>query len=158
MLRWLDLMLLWRSAMCHPVQRGRGPLVTVKAGVMRRGGMRWGGWTHQLVGSPCVAGHPARSCPLAGLLDCTLLLDSLKDQEENLIVVKTWTWKREGEGKEERTHQTISNCPSSSPNILLDIVLVDCMQTCMWGSPHMQARPHACVHGISVIQSHIHWK
>lgn len=50
-----------------------------------------GGQTYRLVGSPCVADHPARSCPLAGPLDCMLLLGSLKDQEENLIVVKTWT-------------------------------------------------------------------
>lgn len=50
-----------------------------------------GGRTYQLVGSPCVADRPARSCPLAGPLDCMLLLGSLKDQEENLIVVKTWT-------------------------------------------------------------------
>lgn len=47
--------------------------------------------THRLVVSPCAADRPARSCPLAGPLDCTLLLGSLKDQEENLIVVKTWT-------------------------------------------------------------------
>ena len=67
---------------------------------------------YQLAGSPCVADRPARSCPWAGPQDCTLLLGSLKDQEENLIVVKTWT--RRGE-KEEKTHQTISNCPS--PNI-----------------------------------------
>lgn len=55
------------------------------------GRRRGGGWTYQLVGSPCVADRPARSYPLAGPPDCTLLLGSLKDQEENLIVVKTWT-------------------------------------------------------------------
>lgn len=50
-----------------------------------------GGGAYRLVVSPCVADRPARSCPSAGPLDCTLLLGSLKDQEENLIVVKTWT-------------------------------------------------------------------
>lgn len=62
-----------------------------------------GGWTYQLVGSPCVADRPARSYPLAGPPDCTLLLGSLKDQEENLIVVKTWTWKRKGGRRRENT-------------------------------------------------------
>lgn len=37
---------------------------------------------------PYVAGHPIQSFPLVGLLDCTPLLGLLKDQEENLIVVK----------------------------------------------------------------------
>lgn len=50
-----------------------------------------GGHAYRLVGSPCVADRPAQSCPSAGPRDCTLLLGSLKDQEENLIVVKTWT-------------------------------------------------------------------
>jgi len=65
------------------VRELRVKLVVKKAGGRRR--------AYRLVGSPCVAGHPARSCPLAGPLDCMLLLGSLKDQEENLIVVKTWT-------------------------------------------------------------------
>lgn len=38
-------------------------------------------------GSPCVADHPTQSSPWADPLDYTLLLGSLKDQEENLIVV-----------------------------------------------------------------------
>lgn len=38
-------------------------------------------------GSPCVADHPTQSSPQADPLDYTLLLGSLKDQEENLIVV-----------------------------------------------------------------------
>lgn len=38
-------------------------------------------------GFPCVADHPIQSFPLADPLDYMLLLGSLKDQEENLIVV-----------------------------------------------------------------------
>lgn len=38
-------------------------------------------------GFPCVADHPTQSSPWADLLDYMLLLGSLKDQEENLIVV-----------------------------------------------------------------------
>lgn len=46
--------------------------------------------THRLylqAGFPCAADHPTQSFPSADLLDYTLLLGSLKDQEENLIVV-----------------------------------------------------------------------
>lgn len=57
----------------------------------RKGKSEWEKRTHRPVGSPCVAGRPARSCPSAGPRDCTQLLGSLKDQEENLIVVTTWT-------------------------------------------------------------------
>lgn len=57
----------------------------------RTGGASEADGTHRLVGCPCAADRPAQSCPLAGPRDCTLLLGSLKDQEENLIVVKTWT-------------------------------------------------------------------
>lgn len=38
-------------------------------------------------GFPCAAAHPTQSFPSADPLDYTLLLGSLKDQEENLIVV-----------------------------------------------------------------------
>lgn len=50
-------------------------------------------------GFPCVAGHPIRSFPLADPLDYMLLLGSLKDQEENLIVVN-----RGHRGKKKRRH------------------------------------------------------
>lgn len=59
-------------------------------------------WAYLLAGFPCVAGHPAQSCPWVDPLDCTLLPGSLKDQEENLIVVKTWTG---GEKKRRHTRQ-----------------------------------------------------
>lgn len=39
-------------------------------------------------GFPYVADHPIQSFPWVDLLDYMLLLGSLKDQEENLIVVK----------------------------------------------------------------------
>lgn len=38
-------------------------------------------------GFPCAADHPIQSFPSADPLDYMLLLGSLKDQEENLIVV-----------------------------------------------------------------------
>lgn len=43
--------------------------------------------TYLQAGSPCVADHPTQSSPWADPLDYMLLLGSLKDQEENLIVV-----------------------------------------------------------------------
>lgn len=43
--------------------------------------------TYLQAGFPCVADHPTQSSPWADLLDYMLLLGSLKDQEENLIVV-----------------------------------------------------------------------
>lgn len=56
------------------------------------------------VGSPCVADHPAQNFPLAVLPDYMLLLGSLKDQEENLIVVK----RGHREEKKKRRHTKIS--------------------------------------------------
>lgn len=41
--------------------------------------------SHLPAGYPCVAVRPARSCPSADPPDCTLLPDSLKDQEEILM-------------------------------------------------------------------------
>lgn len=41
--------------------------------------------SHLPAGCPCVAVRPARSCPSADPPDCTLLPDSLKDQEEILM-------------------------------------------------------------------------
>lgn len=43
--------------------------------------------TYLQAGFPCVAGHPTQSSPWADPLDYMPLLGSLKDQEENLIVV-----------------------------------------------------------------------
>lgn len=78
-------------------------------------------WSYQLAGFPCVAVRPARSCPWAAPPDCTLLLGSLKDQEENLIVVRTRT---PGEGRERRHTRQSDSVPSSSPCILQDIMLL----------------------------------
>lgn len=102
---------------------------------------------YQLVGFPCVVGRPARSCPLAGPLDCMLLLGSLKDQEENLIVVKTWTWKREwGEKKREHTRQSaIVSAPAQTYCKTLCSCLTDAwLANTHTVSPYACKRTHSC--------------
>lgn len=119
-------------------------------------GMRWGrhgsgkqtagGRAYRLVGSPCVAGRPARSCPSAGPRDCTLLLGSLKDQEENLIVVKTWTWKRVGRGKKKRKHTRQSAIVPASAQTYCK-TLCSCLWTTLTSVRHANMHtvgPSAC--------------
>lgn len=56
-------------------------------GAPSQGSPAEGPQTYLQAGFPCVADHPTQSSPWADLLDYMLLLGSLKDQEENLIVV-----------------------------------------------------------------------
>lgn len=67
------------------------------------GSRRQEGHAYRLVESPCVADRPAQSCPSAGPRDCTLLLGSLKDQEENLDCSQNVDMKKGGEGRRENT-------------------------------------------------------
>lgn len=100
---------------------------------------RIGGGAYQLAGSPCAAGRPVQSCPWAGPPDCTLLLDSLKDQEENLIVVKTWT--RGGGGGDKPHNQLIVPAPAQTYcNTLCPPWLMHDMQThAVWVDTHTLA-------------------
>lgn len=59
----------------------------MEKGPLPREAQRRGEQTYLQAGSPCVADHPTQSSPWADPLDYMLLLGSLKDQEENLIVV-----------------------------------------------------------------------
>lgn len=83
---------------CKRKKEGRKTWVlTMKGGVRREvGEEQWGRGgcsctaaqrLYLQAGFPCAADHPTQSFPSADPLDYMLLLGSLKDQEENLIVV-----------------------------------------------------------------------
>lgn len=69
------------------------------------------------------------------------LLDSLKDQEENLIVVKMWTWKREGRGKKKRKHTRQSAIVPASAQTYCK-TLCSCLRTALTWHTHTHTQTH----------------